>query len=91
MEQERVADTRARRRSVVVWDGRQIGGLVAQDDDCNQQKNDETHGYTSVGDGPTYHVGEPGSRIFPKHADLKLVSRLEFGSGAVAMRYEPRR
>jgi hypothetical protein len=26
-----------------------------------------------------------------KHVDLKLVSRLEFGSGAVAMRYEPRR
>jgi hypothetical protein len=26
-----------------------------------------------------------------KHEDLKLVSRLEFGSGAVAMRYEPRR
>ncbi len=25
-----------------------------------------------------------------KHIDLKLVSRLEFGSGAVAMRYEPR-
>jgi hypothetical protein len=25
-----------------------------------------------------------------KHLDLKLVSRLEFGSGAVAMRYEPR-
>ena len=25
-----------------------------------------------------------------KHVDLKLVSRLEFGSGAVAMRYEPR-
>jgi SAM-dependent methyltransferase len=25
------------------------------------------------------------------HIDLKLVSRLEFGSGAVAMRYEPRR
>jgi len=24
-------------------------------------------------------------------ADLGLVSRLEFGSGAVAMRYEPRR
>ena len=24
-----------------------------------------------------------------KHVDLKLVSRLEFGSGAVAMRYEP--
>jgi hypothetical protein len=24
------------------------------------------------------------------HVDLKLVSRLEFGSGAVAMRYEPR-
>lgn len=23
--------------------------------------------------------------------DLKLISRLEFGSGAVAMRYEPRR
>ncbi|HJU75605.1 MAG TPA: dihydrofolate reductase family protein [Gemmatimonadaceae bacterium] len=26
-----------------------------------------------------------------KHVDLKLVSRLELGSGAVAMRYEPRR
>jgi hypothetical protein len=26
-----------------------------------------------------------------KHLDLKLVSRLEFGAGAVAMRYEPRR
>ncbi|MGH7589274.1 MAG: dihydrofolate reductase family protein, partial [Gemmatimonadota bacterium] len=26
-----------------------------------------------------------------KSVDLKLVSRLEFGSGAVAMRYEPRR
>jgi dihydrofolate reductase len=26
-----------------------------------------------------------------KHLDLKLVSRVEFGSGAVAMRYEPRR
>jgi hypothetical protein len=26
-----------------------------------------------------------------KHVDLRLVSRLEFASGAVAMRYEPRR
>ncbi len=26
-----------------------------------------------------------------KRIDLKLVSRLEYGSGAVAMRYEPRR
>ena len=26
-----------------------------------------------------------------KHLDLKLVSRLEFASGAVAMRYEPRK
>jgi hypothetical protein len=26
-----------------------------------------------------------------KRVDLKLVSRLEFGSGAVAMQYEPRR
>jgi hypothetical protein len=25
-----------------------------------------------------------------KHVDLKLVRRLEFASGAVAMRYEPR-
>jgi hypothetical protein len=25
-----------------------------------------------------------------KHVDLKLVSRLEFGSGAMAMRYELR-
>jgi hypothetical protein len=26
-----------------------------------------------------------------KYVDLKLVSRLELGSGVVAMRYEPRR
>jgi hypothetical protein len=26
-----------------------------------------------------------------KHVDLKLVSQQEFASGAVAMRYEPRR
>ncbi|HEY9228018.1 MAG TPA: dihydrofolate reductase family protein, partial [Gemmatimonadaceae bacterium] len=38
-----------------------------------------------VGHGPTLFAG------LSKHIDLKLVSRLEFGSGAVAMRYEPRR
>jgi riboflavin biosynthesis pyrimidine reductase len=38
-----------------------------------------------MGHGPTLFAG------LSKHIDLKLVSRLEFGSGAVAMRYEPRR
>jgi dihydrofolate reductase len=38
-----------------------------------------------AGHGPTLLAG------LPEHIDLKLVSRLEFGSGAVAMRYEPRR
>ena len=38
-----------------------------------------------AGHGPTLFAGL--SRLI----DLKLVSRLEFGSGAVAMRYEPRR
>jgi dihydrofolate reductase len=38
-----------------------------------------------AGHGPTLLSG------LSKHIDLKLVSRLEFGSGAVAMRYEPRR
>ena len=38
-----------------------------------------------VGHGPTLFAG------LPKWIDLKLVSRLEFGSGAVAMRYEPKR
>jgi dihydrofolate reductase len=38
-----------------------------------------------VGHGPTLFAG------LSKVVDLKLVSRLEFGSGAVAMRYEPRR
>ena len=38
-----------------------------------------------VGRGPTLFAG------LSKPLDLKLVSRLEFGSGAVAMRYEPRR
>lgn len=36
----------------------------------------------------------PPSTLFAglsKRVDLKLVSRLEFDSGAVAMRYEPRR
>jgi dihydrofolate reductase len=38
-----------------------------------------------VGHGPTLFAG------LSKRVDLRLVSRLEFGSGAVAMRYEPRR
>ena len=38
-----------------------------------------------AGHGPTLFAG------LSRHVDLKLVSRLEFGSGAVAMRYEPRR
>ncbi len=38
-----------------------------------------------AGHGPTLFAG------LSKHVDLKLMSRLEFGSGAVAMRYEPRR
>src|SRR5262245_36884035 len=38
-----------------------------------------------AGHGPTLFAG------LSKHVDLKLVSRLEFASGAVAMRYEPKR
>jgi dihydrofolate reductase len=38
-----------------------------------------------AGHGPTLFAG------LSKPVDLRLVSRLEFGSGAVAMRYEPRR
>jgi dihydrofolate reductase len=38
-----------------------------------------------AGHGPTLFAG------LSKHVDMKLVSRLQFGSGAVAMRYEPRR
>jgi dihydrofolate reductase len=37
-----------------------------------------------AGHGPTLFAG------LSKHIDLRLVSRVEFGSGAVAMRYEPR-
>ena len=37
-----------------------------------------------VGHGPTLLAG------LSKCVDLKLVSRLQLGSGAVAMRYEPR-
>jgi dihydrofolate reductase len=36
-----------------------------------------------VGHGPTLFAG------LSKPVDLRLVSRLELGSGAVAMRYEP--
>jgi dihydrofolate reductase len=39
---------------------------------------------TLAGHGPTLFAG------LSKHIDLKLVSQLEFRSGAVAMRYEPR-
>lgn len=38
-----------------------------------------------TGHGPTLFAG------LSKHVDLKLINRLEFGSGAVALRYEPRR
>src|SRR5499425_1518614 len=38
-----------------------------------------------AGHGPTLFAG------LSKHVDLKLMSRLEIASGAVAMRYEPRR
>jgi dihydrofolate reductase len=38
-----------------------------------------------VGHGPSLFAG------LSKHVDLNLVSRLEFDSGAVAMRYEPKR
>jgi dihydrofolate reductase len=38
-----------------------------------------------AGHGPTLFAG------LSNHVDLKLVSRLEFGSGAMAMRYEPSR
>ena len=37
-----------------------------------------------AGHGPTLFAG------LSKHVDLRLVSRLEFNSGAVAMRYAPR-
>ena len=37
-----------------------------------------------TGHGPKLFAG------LSKHVDLRLVSRLEFGSGAVAMRYEPK-
>ena len=38
-----------------------------------------------AGHGPTLFAG------LSKFVDLKLVDRIEFGSGAVAMRYETRR
>jgi dihydrofolate reductase len=38
-----------------------------------------------AGHGPTLFAG------LSKQVDLRLVSRLEFASGAVAMRYEPRK
>ncbi len=38
-----------------------------------------------AGQGPTSFAG------LSKHVDLKLIGRREFGCGAVAMRYEPKR
>ena len=37
-----------------------------------------------AGHGPTLFAG------LSKHIDLKLVSRVEFGSGVVALRYQPK-
>ena len=37
-----------------------------------------------------YSMGGTLTRVW-KHVDLRLVSRLEFGSGSIAMRYGPRR
>jgi hypothetical protein len=37
-----------------------------------------------AGHGPTLFAG------LSKHVDLKLVGRLQFASGAVALRYEPK-
>jgi hypothetical protein len=41
--------------------------------------------YALAGHGPTLFAG------LSKYVDLKLVSRLDLASGAVAMRYERRR
>ena len=38
-----------------------------------------------AGHGPTLFAG------LSKRLDLRIVSRLEFGSGSLAMRYDPRR
>ncbi len=40
---------------------------------------------TIAGHGPTLFAG------LPKPIDMRLVGRLEFASGGVALRYEPRR
>src|SRR6266853_5324957 len=85
MDQERVTHTRARRRSVVVRGGRRIGGLVARpkdarakrhrrDDDCHQQTNDETHGYTpwatdscwTLSKDTPYNTPQPGAALDKK-------------------------
>lgn len=45
----------------------------------------DADGKRLAGHGPTLFAG------LSKHVDLRLVGRLELGSGAVALRYEPRR
>ena len=40
---------------------------------------------------PGRSLGGGGFAGLSKHIDLKLVSQLQFGTGAVAMRYQPRR
>jgi hypothetical protein len=47
--------------------------------------NQEQDRAGQLGHGTTLFAG------LSKYIDLKLVSRREFGSGAVALRYEPRR
>ena len=49
-----------------------------------QLKRESGKGLLLVGHGPTLFAG------LSKPVDLKLVGRLEFGSGAMAMRYEPK-
>jgi hypothetical protein len=64
-----------------------LDGTLRPDD----RRGEEVRRVEHPGPGRLERGGADMFAGLSKHVDLKLVSRLEFGSGAVAMRYEPRR
>ena len=64
-----------------------LDGTLRPDD----RRGEEVRRVEHPGPGRLERGGADMFAGLSKHVDLKLVSRLEFGSGAVALRYEPRR
>ena len=73
----------------VDWNAELIRGDL--ENAVQQLKRESGKGLFVGGEKLPLALAELGLRGCSKHVDLKLVGRLELASGAMAMRYEPRR